>query len=161
MTNLIVDFPQGPRDLAQIYQDYPRVSFAGEVDMKFVENLSITHDKADLYFTDREIKSFKLNVARLLRDIRSLKLTVAQYAEINVSNTSAFMGIENHLSEQTTQGILNRRRSIRNAVLAEQDRQMKAKIYDPDEMAKVSQAESERSRLRAHLIGMMHASDDR
>lgn len=119
-----------------------------------VEDLSAEH-KSDLWFTQREIEKIKYSAAQLLQLIKS-KMTMAEYAELNSDSTEAFMGLENYLSDSGTRQILERRRSVRRAVLREQRRQATLEIYDPDAMADVSEAESDVARRRARIVGLMH-----
>mmetsp|Transcript_32799 Transcript_32799/g.59186 ORF Transcript_32799/g.59186 Transcript_32799/m.59186 type:complete len:158 (-) Transcript_32799:181-654(-) len=151
--DLIVDFPpcHSSRNMPS-----PRVSFADHLEINIIENLS-QEFKDDVWFTQREIKSFTYQVIMTLRIISStLNMTVAQYAEMNVHDTSAFMGLENYLSKDTTQEIGHRRGSIRRAVLLEQQCQLDIGIDDPEAISIISKALSEKSRLRARMIGLLH-----
>ncbi|KAL7528713.1 hypothetical protein ACHAXR_002587 [Thalassiosira sp. AJA248-18] len=142
---LIVDFPQ-PRQ---------RVSFHPHIEVRFVENLAVNH-KADLYFSEYNIKSFRYQTKLTLKQISS-KMTMAQYAEMNVSDTSTFMGLENYLSESTPRKITGRRRAVVKAVCMEQQRQVEAGVSDQAKMANVAQAESEVSLRRAQIIALLHS----
>ena len=154
--DLIVDFPQ--------YHSHrntpsPRVSFADHVEINIIENLSLKY-KDDVWFTQREIKSFTYQTIMTLRSMSSiLNMTVAQYAEMNVHDTSAFMGLENYLSKDTTQEIGHRREEIRRAILLEQQRQLDIGIDDPEAISIISEALSVKSRLRARMIGLLHADE--
>ena len=152
--NLIVDFPQchSHRNTPS-----PRVSFADNLEINIIENLSLKY-KDDVWFTQREIKSFTYQTIMTLRSMSSiLNMTVAQYAEMNVHDTSAFMGLENYLSKDTTEKIRYRRDAIRKAVLLEQQRQLDLCIHDPEAISILSSQVSELSRKRAHIIGLLHA----
>eukprot|EP00579_Thalassiosira_antarctica_P022904 CAMPEP_0201990248 /NCGR_PEP_ID=MMETSP0904-20121228/93276_1 /ASSEMBLY_ACC=CAM_ASM_000553 /TAXON_ID=420261 /ORGANISM="Thalassiosira antarctica, Strain CCMP982" /LENGTH=240 /DNA_ID=CAMNT_0048544505 /DNA_START=58 /DNA_END=780 /DNA_ORIENTATION=- len=152
--DLIVDFPpcHSSRNMPS-----PRVSFADHLEINIIENLS-QEFKDDVWFTQREIKSFTYQVIMTLRIISStLNMTVAQYAEMNVHDTSAFMGLENYLSKDTTENIRYGRDAIRKAVLLEQHRQLDLCIHDPDAISLISERVSELSRKRAHIIGLLHA----
>ncbi len=100
--------------------------------------------------------SFKRGTILALRRIASKNLTVAQYAERHVHDTSAFMGLENHLSESTTGGIRRRRDVIGRAVKTEQRRQADAGVCDPEAMSAVAEYFSDYSRRRARIIGLLH-----
>ena len=156
--NLIVDFPQIPED-STLNTQMPstrRVSFTDKIEVKFIKNLSVEH-KADLWFTDREVESFKFNnSALLMRKLSSMNMTMATFAEMNCGDTSAFMGLEIYLSKSTCKGVMDRRRSIRVAVLLEQSRQVAAGILDPVKMAKISETESALSQRRSQIIGLLH-----
>ena len=131
------------------------MSFANHLEMITIENLSLKH-KDDLWFSSQEMNSFKHHTIMTLKSILSINTTVAQYAELNIQETSAFMGLENYLSKDTTQGIGHRRGSIRRAVLLEQQRQLDIGIDDPEAMSIISKVLSEKSRLRARMIGLLH-----
>lgn len=154
---LIVDFPQ--RASPQQIKRRHNASFSDTSQLKVVENLTCEY-KSDLWYSDVEMDSFKYETALLLKKIKSV-MTVAQFAELNVQNTSRFMGLENHLTEQGCLRVVQRRKAICKAVLSEQDRQRREGIsYDPDSMSKVAQAESELSRTRAFVIGLIHSQKD-
>ena len=95
----------------------------------------------------------------MLRSIASVNMTMAEFAEMNVQDTSAFMGLENYLCENSSNEIRYRRDAIRKAVLSEQDRQHYAyrSLSDPDQLANVSRQISYLSVTRSYVIGMMHA----
>ena len=84
-------------------------------------------------------------------------MTMAQYAEFHVEDTSAFMGLESYLTKDALLGIAHRKEAIRVAVLSEQRRQYRSGINDPDALARVSQDVSDLSTKRAQIIGMIHA----
>ena len=148
---LIVDFPSKTTPVR-------RVSFTEYIDVKFIDDLS--EHKSNLYFTDREVKAFKYQAALQLRNIHRMNLTMAEYAEKNVHDTSVFMGLEAHLSENSRVDIIRRRDSIRRAVLYEQTRQNHFGIHDHTKLAAVSLVESDMSRRRARIIGLLHADKD-
>ena len=150
--DLIVDFPRchSPR-----ISPPPRVSFADNLEMITIENLSFKH-KDDLWFSSQEMNSFKHQIKMTLKSILSINMTIAQYAELNIQDTSAFMGLENYLSKDTTQEIGRRRGEIRRAILLEQQRQLDIGIDDPEAISILSEALSEKSRLRARMIGLLH-----
>eukprot|EP00581_Thalassiosira_minuscula_P004385 CAMPEP_0183736506 /NCGR_PEP_ID=MMETSP0737-20130205/49455_1 /TAXON_ID=385413 /ORGANISM="Thalassiosira miniscula, Strain CCMP1093" /LENGTH=81 /DNA_ID=CAMNT_0025970519 /DNA_START=347 /DNA_END=592 /DNA_ORIENTATION=+ len=77
--------------------------------------------------------------------------------DMNVEDTSAFMGLENLLSREIYEEVLDNRRIVKIAVCHEQKRQMEAKTYDPNVLSLVSQSFSEWSRKRARIIGLIHA----
>ena len=151
--NLIVDFPH------QIHgssPNTPRVSFADHIEGKIVENLSHKH-KTDLWFTHHEMKSFKTQTVFLLRSIKANRMTMSQYANMNIQDTSVFMGLERYLSKKTSKAIVYKRKAICRAVRSEQQRQLDAGLYDPDTMASVSQAVSDWCRKRARIAALIHA----
>ena len=147
--DLIVDFPQ----------HQSRVSFATHMEVTIVKNLSHEH-KTDLWYTDFELKSFKRVTALLLLSITSSEMTMAQYAELHVNETSAFLGLENYLSQASIREVKKRRRAIVDLVLQEQKRQHHSGNIDVDIMSVVSQAVSGLSRRRARLIAMLHSKNN-
>ena len=147
--DLIVNFPQ----------HQSRGSFATHLEVTIVENLSHEH-KTNLWYTDFELKSFKRNSALLLLSITSSEMTVARYAELHVNETSAFLGLENYLSQASIREVKMRRRAIVDAVLHEQERQHHSGNINVDKMSVVSQAVSGLSRRRARLIAMVHHSNN-
>ena len=57
-------------------------------------------------------------------------MTMAEYAEFHVEDTSAFMGLESYLTQDTFRGIRYRKETIIAAVLSEQRRQDRFDIYN-------------------------------
>ena len=149
--DLIVDFPQN-RISSSLRKR--RVSFQDELDVKFVQNLSHKH-RDDIWFSADEMHSFRYQTALTVRAITST-MTMAEYAEFHVEDTSAFLGLESYLTKDALLGIRHRKEAIRVAVLSEQRRQYRSGINDPDALARVSQAASDLSTRRARIIGMIH-----
>ncbi len=149
--DLIVDFPQWPSDNLR-----PRVSFAPRVELISIDDLALEH-KSDMWFSSEEMLFFKRSTALALHCIKSWNLTIAEYAEMHAQDTSAFMGLENHLSENATGGVRRRRDAIGRAVKTEQRRQADAGVGDPEALSAVAEYFSEFSRRRARVIGLLHA----
>jgi hypothetical protein len=85
-------------------------------------------------------------------------MTVAQYAELHVNETSVFLGLENYLSSKdTTREVAKRRRAIVDTVLLDQERQYQSGYIDADIMIVSSEAISGLSARRARLIAMLHS----
>ena len=162
----ILDVPQTPRTLGLGTRRPPptssRVSFSDRMNVTLVEDLSLKY-KTDLWFSRQEMDSFKQQASLLLKSITSNGMTVAQYADVHVEDTSAFMGLEGHMTPSATCRIRERRRDVGRAVWLEQWRQNEAGIFDPDAMKQASQAITGESFPRARVIAMLHASnvDDR
>ena len=121
----------------QLIVDFPTktpmrggVTFADESEMKFVENLSNTY-KDELWFSHFEMQLFRRELAWLIKTISSSNITMAQFAEMNVRDTSAFLGLEAYLTKSSSRGVVERRRTIADAVLAEQRRQLAFGVSDP------------------------------
>ena len=83
-------------------------------------------------------------------------MTMAQFTELNANETSAFMGLENYLSETTTREIKYQRDAIRRQVLHEHGWQIREGMHDPDAIASNSEAASDWSRKRAGIIALIH-----
>ena len=149
--NLIVDFPQ--RSSAQ---QSASVVFKQEIEVKFVKSL-VTEYKDELWFSERDMKQFQVKTMLALQQIRSKQnITVAEYAENNIDDTSQFMGLERYLTNDAPVEIAMRQKRLRKAILREQDRQICHGLHDPDAMSIVSQEKSEWARKRARIIGMLH-----
>lgn len=86
-----------------------------------------------------------------------MNVTMAKYAELNIEDTSAFLGLESHMTGTSYQEIKNRRKAICEAVLSEQARQWEEGIDDPEKLASISEVISDVSRMRGHIIGLLHA----
>ena len=112
-----------------------------EVIIVIVENLSHEH-KSNLWYTDVELNSFKCDAALLLLSITSSEMTVAQYAELHLHETSTFLGLENYLSQASIREVKKHRCAIVNTVLLEQKRQHHSDNIDVDTMSVVLQAVS-------------------
>ena len=152
--DLIVDFPHNRAHP----QNEPRVSFA-DIEINFVENLSYSNQRDSIWFSAEEMHSFRYQAALTVRTITST-MTMAEYAELHVKETSAFLGLENYLTQDAFRAIKHRKGAIQRAVLSEQHRQDRLGINDPDALASASQSVSDMSTRRARIIGMMHAEKD-
>eukprot|EP00581_Thalassiosira_minuscula_P010634 CAMPEP_0183725188 /NCGR_PEP_ID=MMETSP0737-20130205/19681_1 /TAXON_ID=385413 /ORGANISM="Thalassiosira miniscula, Strain CCMP1093" /LENGTH=87 /DNA_ID=CAMNT_0025956047 /DNA_START=170 /DNA_END=433 /DNA_ORIENTATION=+ len=84
-------------------------------------------------------------------------MTIAEYAERNIGETEAFMGLEAYLSRDTLRGIQRRRRLVCRAVKLEQQRQRANNIQDPEALANESCLISQKSAHRARIIGLLHS----
>ncbi len=134
------------------------VSFSDRATVTLVENLSLQHG-ADLWFSKREMDSFKKQAALLLRTMASNDVTVAEYAEMHLDDTSAFMGLEDHMTPSATGRIRERRGAVRRAVWLEQWRQNATSAFDPDAMRRALEEITAESFQRAQVIAMLHASN--
>mmetsp|Transcript_23314 Transcript_23314/g.49869 ORF Transcript_23314/g.49869 Transcript_23314/m.49869 type:complete len:175 (-) Transcript_23314:3-527(-) len=148
----------------------PRVSFATHLEIVQIEDLSRDRDgapnKSDLYYSEADIRSFKRHASLTMRAVRDSGSTMAQFAERNVRDTSAFMGLERYLSDTTTREIRYQREALHAAVLGEQRRQQLeasrggdgcGTAVDPERMARVSEKATEWCRRRARIIALIHA----
>mmetsp|Transcript_21456 Transcript_21456/g.36849 ORF Transcript_21456/g.36849 Transcript_21456/m.36849 type:complete len:169 (+) Transcript_21456:105-611(+) len=153
---LIVEFPQ--RHDPQHMQS-PRVTFSDQSETYTVENLSFEY-KDELWFSSQDMDNFKLQTANVMWGITHvLRKSMAQYAQENSNNTSAFLGLEGYLSKDATHQIKLRRKMIRKVVLLEQQRQAAAGVDDPEAIAYIAKQISESGRIRARVIGLLHAEN--
>lgn len=154
--DLIVDFPQAsPR--TRHTKSASSVSFLDESAVYFVEDLSCRYRDV-LWYSHEDVEYIKRRTARMLLALRTHGMTMAQYAMLNIEDTSAFMGLETYLTDAGTREIRRRRIAARAAVLNEQHRQDKLGIQDVDAMASVSGAASATCRERAQVIALLHIS---
>lgn len=133
------------------------VSFDDQAQVYLVPDLAEECDKSDLWFSPLEIQGFKHRVATVVRRVMASDITMAQYAEINAEETHAFMGLEAYLTTEMPRVIARRRLAVSRAVLAEQRRQLRAGVSDPDAMVRASEAESAPSLKRSRIIALIHA----
>lgn len=148
---LLVDFP----DRSHGRSSGPSVTFEEHIEITFVESLIQEH-KSDLWYSCRQMKSFKCHSALLLRKIQSMGTSLADFAQSNLDDTSSWMGLEAYLTEKSASSVERRRERIVAAVVREHRRQVRAGIHDPDALARVSAAESEASHQRARIIALLH-----
>ena len=92
--------------------------------------------RSQIYGTQTS-SSIPSNVALLLLSITSSEMTVAQYAELHVHETSTFLELENYLSQMSMREVKKRRHAIVNAVLL---------VLEQNTMSAVSQAVSGEAR---------------
>ena len=179
MTTLIVDFPSRRRHITppdapasasalvvvveqaeQEPKQQRRVSFANVSQMKVVVDIATEDAVPDLYYTRREIQAIKHGNCRMLMAIRASGVTMAEFAQRNLSKTEVFMGLEAHLDESISNEMRMRRYQQSKSVLEEQSRQLRRSgVINHAELARVSARESEWARVRARIIGQIH--DDR
>lgn len=122
---------------------------------------SFTEHKRDLWLSDGEMIALKQRASAEIGKIRpsSRSLDQDDYADLLYRRgTVSYLGLERYLLETTVDNMEVRQRRLRRAILFEQDRQWAAGVLDPDILANISEAESEWSRRRAGVIGLLHAS---
>ncbi len=149
---IIVDSPQTSKPKPQA-----RVSFADTQDVTFVANLK--HEfKPKLWFSRTEMQLMWRDMTPLVREIIANNITIAQYAVMNAHDMSALMGLETYLIESSPGNIALRRWAVWDMVLSEQESQWQVSMYDPYEMASLSEAQTGLSARQARAIGKLHAS---
>mmetsp|Transcript_11897 Transcript_11897/g.20662 ORF Transcript_11897/g.20662 Transcript_11897/m.20662 type:complete len:153 (-) Transcript_11897:93-551(-) len=135
------------------------VSFDDQLEMKLIENVSIDH-KDDLWFSDEEIESFEQRHRSFLRKLKSNNMNIDRFAELlSGQDTSAFLGLENYLSESSLKAIVFRRKALSMAIQLEQKRQSSAGIRDSKRLAHISEVGSQPATKRARIIALLHADD--
>ncbi|EJK55363.1 hypothetical protein THAOC_24908 [Thalassiosira oceanica] len=179
MTNLIVDFPSrrmhdntpsdAPSSTSTLNgrgekepKQQRRVSFANVSQMKVVADIATDDALPDLYYTKREIQAIKRCNCRMLMAIRASGVTMAEFAQQNLSKTEVFMGLEAHLDVSVSNEMRMRRSRQIESVLEEQSRQRRRSgviNINHADLARVSARYSEWARVRARIIGQIH--DDR
>ena len=186
MTNLIVDFPSRrgsitPSDATTLAALTPaltsainrqdqqerqqpkqqrRVAFSNVSQMKIVADIATEDALPDLYYTRREIQAIKQGNCRMIMAIHRSGVTMAEFAQRNLSKTENFMGLEAHLDVSVSNEMRLRRSRQIESVLDEQDRQLRRSgAINHADLARVSARESEWARVRARVIGRIH--DDR
>ena len=164
--NLIVDSPSHSRHIAPQLQAVHepkhqlRVSFADVSQMKVVADIATEDALPGLYYTGREIQAMKHGNCRMLMAVRASGVTMAEFAQRNLSKTENFMGLEAHLDVSVSNEMRMRRSRQIESVLDEQDRQLRRSgAINHADLARVSARESEWARVRARILGRIH--DDR
>ncbi|EJK45277.1 hypothetical protein THAOC_36113 [Thalassiosira oceanica] len=137
-----------------------RVSFNNVSQMKKVADIATEDARSGLYYNGREIQAIKHANCRMITAIRASGVTMAEFAQRNISKTEVFMGLEAHLDASVSNEVLIRRSRQIESVLEEQSRQRRRSgVINHAELARVSARESEWARVRARIIGQIH--DDR
>ena len=133
------------------------MTFSPISELKIVANLSAYRN--ELFCTQDEFTAFRHdNRDLVIQRVRATGMTMAEFANRNVSSTEAFMGLEAYLSGSTSREICFRKSLQLSSVLAEQNRQREGEgAIDPDKLAEVSRMRSEWARSRAWIIGKMHS----
>ncbi|EJK67252.1 hypothetical protein THAOC_11742 [Thalassiosira oceanica] len=174
--NLIVDFPSrrmhitppdAPTSASDLFAEQAehepkqqrRVSFSNVSQMKVVADIATEDARADLYYTSREIQAIKRCNCRMLMAIRASGVTMAEFAQQNLSRTEVLMGLEAHLDMSVSNEMRMRQSRQIESVLEEQSRQRRSGVINHADLARVSARESEWARVRARIIGRIH--DDR
>lgn len=173
MAALLVDFPPQAQDLVppppRWHRHHPafsaqiqlpdensrrRVSFASQITVKFVDNLSISH-RHDLWFTATERKRFKEEAILMVRELLMVKRDNTELL-FQHNTIDKWIGLERHLSSRN---VLVQRQRLNKAIRFEQERQLRTGVCDPDILANISEMESDKSRKRARISGLLHADD--
>ena len=170
---LILDFPQQQHHRRRYASSSPSlatttttkkkkkikksVSFSELSMMAVTENNLSYASKSDLWYTQNDIKSFRLDCAHMIHELK-------QSSKLRPNSTN-MMGLEGYLFNSSV-GPTQRRKEVRIAVLLEQHRQRCLGIYDEDDdddlhilLARASQRASKLCRKRAEVIGLIHAHD--
>ncbi len=93
----------------------------------------------------------------MLHHLASSNMTIAQYVKLSMHNTSAFLGLKNHLSENTSQEILRQREAIGSAVIVEQRHQVHTGVHNPAVLVIIARGLSKKLTKCARIIGLLHA----
>lgn len=160
MMDLIVDFPSGENIINSMrnQEEKKSASFVDEITVYFVQDL--TEYKSDLWFSSRDMTLFKAQVARAASSMIAITTSIEDVDNcIDLLRESNVMGLENYLTESVRQGIANRQRAYRRAIMLEQENQRRSgTFWDPRGMGAASRAQTEKSMKRALLIAQIHAT---
>ena len=130
------------------------VSFS-ELSMMAVTTSNLSYaSKSDLWYTQNDIKSFRLDCAHMIHKLK-------QSSKLHRPNSTDIMGLEGYLFNSSISP-MQRRKEVRIAVLLEQHRLRRLSIHDEDPhilLARASQGASKLCRKRAEVIGLIHAHD--
>jgi len=160
--NLILDFPPHRRrhahgsspSLATKKITKKSVSFS-ELSMMAVTTSNLSYaSKSDLWYTQNDIKSFRLDCAHMIHKLK-------QSSKLRRPNPTDIMGLEGYLFNSSV-GPMQRRKEVQIAVLLEQHRQRRSGMHDKNMhilLARASQRASKLCRKRAEVIGLIHAHD--
>ena len=153
MSDLIVGFPPKQEQLCSTSSTSRkrRVSFSKFSILISTEKTDETVPTSSRWYTDEEIKSFKIDRARMIQTVMSSS---------NLRRSLVF-GLEGYLCANSVAyrgGPQQRRKDIQEAVLNEQHRQQRDDAEDPRMLAKVSRRASSLCRKRAQVIGLIHAA---
>jgi hypothetical protein len=163
---LILDFPQQHQHRRRYASSSPSftttetkkmkksVSFSELSMMAIITNNLSYASKSDLWYTQNDIMSFRLDCAHMIHELK-------QSSKLRLPNSTDIMGLEGYLFNSSV-GPMQRRREVRVAVLLEQHRQRRSGMHDKDLhilLARASQSASKLCRKRAEVIGLIHAHD--
>ena len=121
-----------------------RVSFSQNSKLAVFEKFIYTN-KSDLWYSDSDKESFKLESAHMIHTIKSHGIE-----QLNSYDSIVYMGLESHIFGSCTAQL---RKYVQTAVLHEQDRQHKYKLnlVDPHRLALISG-------IASTLAGNVHSS---
>ena len=163
--DLIVDFPRASSRNEKRRPNERRVSFEdGGIEINFIENLSNNKHKDELWYSQHEMNSFKKRELKSSFKRRAPLLRRAANNNIIVLHECLHEAdaAAQHADLSSAPTPREIRQEIRRAVFFEQQRQLRAGIYDPHEMANVSEAASDLSRKQARIISLLvHNADGR
>ena len=161
---LILDFPQQQHHRRRYASSSPSlatikmkkikksVSFS-ELSMMTVTTNNLSYaSKSDLWYTQNDIKSFRLDCAHMIHELK-------QSSKLRLPNPTDIMGFEGHLFNSSISP-MQRRREVLFAVLLEQHRQRRLSNEDLHILlARASKRASKLCMKRAEVIGLIHAHD--
>ena len=169
--SLLVDFPSSSRQQRSRggrlrsalrnpakHRDGLGVTFSSISEAKLVAKLSAYRN--ELFYTQDELTAFRHRYRDLvIQRVQASGMTMAEFAERNVTSTEAFMGLEAYLSRSTSNEICLRKAHQLSSVLAEQNRQQRGGegAVNPDKLAKVSRMTSAWARSNASIKGRLHS----
>ena len=154
MTDLIVDFPNRKRRFLSLSCSKPKsksLQFSEMSQVKFIQPI----DEADvdtLWYSRKEYQAMRHATKKNVQQAQRSLLSNPQDVDSCMIN-----GIENLLTPALIKKTKACRAQCTQAVLAEQERQRHAGVYDPESLALSSKSYSRSSMRRAQTIASLHA----
>ena len=121
------------------------------------------HDnKSDLFYSALELQIIKLRSMHDSYNLLECNIIGEDIVDMlkNVTDTSAFLGLEHCLSKSTYIKRTQKRRSSIEAVISEHHRQLSLGVNDPTTLANISATESAWARERARTLGLLHSEEE-
>eukprot|EP01083_Nonionella_stella_P230540 814790_1 len=154
MSDLIVDFYNRRRSVSE---GKKAVQFSKMSSMKFVEKID-ERDANLVWYSQQDYRSFRLEHKQAVIAVHQLSLSSQAPNQFSVDELT---GIENLLAPKMIKKTRASRAQCMNAVLGEQERQVRSGFYDQDRLAMVSQESSNGASRRAKTIGFVQSQNIR
>jgi hypothetical protein len=138
-----------------------QVRFSNRSRMSLVDNLSLSPEASNLWYSAEESDIFKAWLSHQVHKVRSqLEEHSALLDEGLVTiDAAAILGLEKHLSSDLTAEYKNRRRALQRAVLEEHRWQRAVQVSNPARLAMISAQNSRWARERACAAALLLEQD--
>jgi hypothetical protein len=138
-----------------------QVRFSNRSRMSLVDNLSLSPEASNLWYSAEESDIFKAWLSHQVHKVRSqLEEHSALLDEGLVTiDAAAILGLEKHLSSDLTAEYKNRRRALQRAVLEEHRWQRAVQVSNPARLAMISAQNSRWARERARAAALLLEQD--